>query len=230
MDIKAIILDFGGTLVEGQLDYVEYHRALRTYLASRGFNLKDRELQGALRASIMELNRVRDRGLELTFEEVYSDFLGRLGIPEDQGMLRDLHDIFKRHYKSHYYTCVEDVLKELSVRYKLGMISNTMSDQPHRLLKEAGYDRYFDVTICSRDLGIRKPNPKIFKYVLDRLDVKPHETVHVGDSVDSDMRGATSAGITGIWIKSSDQQPWTGHAISSICDLPEYLKRMEASG
>jgi putative hydrolase of the HAD superfamily len=72
-------------------------------------------------------------------------------------------------------------------------------------------------------LGLRKPNPKIFKYVLEKLEVKPSEAVHVGDSVEEDMVGARESDVVGIWIKTSDQPFWSGYAISSICELPEFL-------
>jgi putative hydrolase of the HAD superfamily len=101
-----------------------------------------------------------------------------------------------------------------------------MSDQPKLLLSESGLDKYFDLIICSRDLGLRKPNPRIFKHVLEKLEVKPSETVHVGDSVEADMIGAMDSDITGIWIKTPDQPPWSGYAISSICDLPKFLEKL----
>jgi putative hydrolase of the HAD superfamily len=121
---------------------------------------------------------------------------------------------------------VEGVLKSLSEKYKVALLSNTMSDQPKLLLSENGFDRYFDLIICSRDLGLRKPNPKIFRYVLDKLEVKPSEAVHVGDSVEEDMIGARDSDVVGIWIKTSDQPLWSGYAISNICELPEFLENL----
>jgi putative hydrolase of the HAD superfamily len=106
------------------------------------------------------------------------------------------------------------------------MVSNTMSDQPRMLLEEAKLDQYFDLLICSRDLAVRKPNPEIFRIVLDRIDAKPSETVHVGDSVEADMYGARNAGITGIWIKTPNQPPWNGYAIGNICELPNMLEKI----
>jgi putative hydrolase of the HAD superfamily len=83
--------------------------------------------------------------------------------------------------------------------------------------------------ICSRDLGVRKPNPRIFRHVLRELGVKPEEAVHVGDNIEADIEGAEGVGITPIWIRSSDSPPWHGYAIDSICDLPELLRKIENS-
>jgi len=226
MKIKVVLLDFGGTLASGGLDWDPYHEAIRNYLVSNGHNIDMKKLKKALRGALADLNRIRARGKERTFEEVYSNFLGKLGIIHDDEMLEWLHDNFKVYYKTSFYPCVEQLLQELSSKYKVAMVSNTMSDQPRELLQEAGMDKYFDLLVCSRDLGVRKPNPEIFKIVLDKIDADPSETVHVGDRVDADMYGARDSGITGVWIKTPEQQPWNGYALSSICELGRFLKTL----
>jgi len=59
--------------------------------------------------------------------------------------------------------------------------------------------------------------------------VKPSEAVHVGDSVEEDMIGARDSDVTGIWIKTPDRPSWSGYAISSICELPEFLEKLGRS-
>jgi HAD superfamily hydrolase (TIGR01549 family) len=226
MEIKAILLDFGGTLAEGGLDWEPYHNAIRNYLVSQGYNVDMKDLKKALRGALSELEKIRSKGDEMSFEEVYSIFLMKLGVGYNDEVLNWLHENFKQHYKTSFYSCVEDVLKDLSSKYKVAMISNTMSDQPKILLKQAQMDHYFDLMVCSRDLGVRKPNPKIFEIVLNRIGVKANEAVHVGDSVEADMYGAQNAGITGVWIKTEDQPLWIGRAISSICELPKLIETL----
>lgn len=226
MKIKAILLDFGGTLSDGGLDWDPYHESIKSYLSSHGYYIEMPKLKKSLRAALAELEKVRSKGKEMKFEEVYAIFLSDLEIRYDGVMLEWLHMNFRKHYKTNFYPCIEYVLKKLAQSYKVALISNTMSDQPKLLLQEAGYDQYFDLIITSQELGIRKPNPKIFKTVLEELGVKPDETVHVGDSVEADMYGARNSGITGIWIKTPEQAPWNGYAINSICDLPGFLEKI----
>jgi HAD superfamily hydrolase (TIGR01549 family) len=227
MNIKAVFLDFGGTLAYGGIDWDEYHREVRTLLASWGHVIEPKRMKKAIGASLEELRRHRAKGLEKTHEEVYGSALRRLGIPADDDSLAMIHDTFKKHYISTFYPCTEMTLKRLAERYKLALISNTMSDQPREMLEETGMDGMFEVIICSRDLGIRKPNPDIFRHVLDEVGVSPEETVHVGDNVEADMDGASDSGITPIWIKTPDLGTWPGHAISNICDLPEFLEKIQ---
>lgn len=227
MVIKAVILDFGGTLAEGQMNWVEFHIAVKGLLKGLGYAIELRKLKKAISGALEELERVRARGEELTIEEVYASALTKLGVPPDEETLEMIHDLFRRHYKSTLYPCTEDVLGKLAERYEIGLISNTMSNQPRLILEQTGLIRHFKVVICSRDLGIRKPNPRIFAYVLEKLGVGPEEVVHVGDGIETDMEGALDAGIRPIWIKTPESQDWTGFAISSICDLPNFLVNLE---
>ena len=228
MVVKAVILDFGGTLAEGRIDWDEYHVAVQGALRGMGYPVELRRLKRAIRGALAELARVRARGLEMTLEEVYGSALARLGVPPDGETLEAIHGLFRWHYKQEFYPCVEEVLENLSRRYKLAIISNTMSDQPRLLLELTGLDRHFEVIVCSRDLGIRKPNPRIFEHVLERLGVSPGAAVHVGDSVKADMEGALNAGLIPIWIRNDDSPLWTGHAIPSICELPRFLENLES--
>ena len=228
MAFKAVILDFGGTLAEGGLEWDPYHEAIRIILTGNGYGVEMGELRRALHGALQSLNRVRARGKERTFEEVYSDFLGRLGIPVEPGLLELLHDNFKVHYRNDFFHCVEEVIRELSGRYKVALLSNTMSDQPRELLEDSGLDKYFDLIVCSRDTGDRKPNPEIFRLVLSELGVEAGEAVHVGDSVEADMYGAQDSGLTGVWVRSPGQPPWNGYTVDSVCDLPRLLRDIEA--
>ncbi len=226
MDVKAVILDFGGTLSDGKLIWEPYHENIRNYLAGQGYSYPMKELKRELRGALAELNRVRAKGKEMVFEEVYSIFLSNLGVRYNDEMLEYLHNNFRKHYDTEFFPCVESMLSELSSRHKVALLSTTTSDQPIRLIKAAGLDKYFDVMHCSSMLGIRKPNPEIFEIVLNDLGVHPVEAVHVGDDVEADMFGAREAGITGVWVKTRDQPLWNGHAIGSICDLPKFIESL----
>ena len=227
MVVKAVILDFGWTLSAGGIDWGEYHASIRSTLKGLGYPVRIARLKKAIQGALKELEKVRTRGEEMTFEDVYGSALTRLGIPRDEETLEMLHELFKRHYKQELFPCVEEVLEELAGRYSLALISNTMSDQPRLILERTGLARHFEVIVCSRDLGIRKPNPQIFEHVLGELGVRPDEAAHVGDSVEADMEGASNAGLVPIWIKNIASPPWTGYAISSICELPEFLDNLE---
>jgi len=84
------------------------------------------------------------------------------------------------------------------------MVSNWDS----RLLKLCeglGIDRYFDFKVISAVFGAAKPDPKIFQEALRQADVRADEAVHVGDSLEDDVRGAHLVGIKTLWLDRSNR-------------------------
>jgi len=69
-----------------------------------------------------------------------------------------------------------------------------------RFLEREGVVKYIDVMIFSDEVGIRKPDPRIFHLVSERLKVKPCEVIHVGDNLRSDVWGAKNAGLKAVYF------------------------------
>ena len=101
----------------------------------------------------------------------------------------------------------EDTLQTLATLQKRGFLLNIVSNrgyggQPFRVgMQEIGLQEYFDPQkiAISIDLGSNKPDPYIFQYALDALNVKPEEAVMVGDSLGADVIGAKRLGIFAVW-------------------------------
>ncbi|MFL6123499.1 HAD family hydrolase, partial [Actinophytocola sp.] len=69
-------------------------------------------------------------------------------------------------------------------------------------------------------------DPVIFHTACTRLDVPPAETMHVGDLLDTDAKGARDAGLHGVWLARSGTRPAREpgiQTIESLSDLPELL-------
>ena len=99
-----------------------------------------------------------------------------------------------------------EVLKWLRDRNKLiGLICNTGLTPGFGLrefLIREGVAKYFDVMLFSDEVGIRKPNSRIFQIATGRLQVKPYEVVHIGDNLKSDMWGAKNVGFRTIYFST----------------------------
>jgi len=59
---------------------------------------------------------------------------------------------------------------------------------------------YFERTVHARDVGVLKPDPRVFLSVLEGTDLHPSEVAHVGDDPELDVVGARAAGMKSIWI------------------------------
>lgn len=98
-----------------------------------------------------------------------------------------------------------EVLAALKQNKVLALISNF--DHPvhaHRVIREAGLNAFFQTIVVSGDVGVKKPDPKIFHIALDRTGLSAEEVVYVGDTQE-DVEGATAAGIRPILIARPEE-------------------------
>ena len=117
------------------------------------------------------------------------------------------------------YPEAEECLRELSKRYKIGIIANQNPGSRERLEK-MGLLEYLDLVIASAEEGVAKPDLRIFKAALSRAACKPEEAVMVGDRIDNDIIPANKIGMTTVWIR----QGFGGYAeLKTVEEQPDYI-------
>lgn len=94
-------------------------------------------------------------------------------------------------------------LKSLG-EYKIGLLSNVGSGWLNDLLPETNSKDLFDAVILSYDVGIIKPDPRVFELMAERLNVAPHECIMIDDRL-SNIDGAERADMRGILFESIHQ-------------------------
>ena len=137
-----------------------------------------------------------------------------------KGILFDMGDTLVREYhkdekipdKPVVFQDVIAVLDRLSQRYRLAVISNTVTATSNRLLeilKEANMDKYFDFIIASAEEGVDKPEEEIFRKALSKWGFKAEEVIMVGNRISSDILGGNLSGMRSIliWHKEYDHHP-----------------------
>lgn len=131
-------------------------------------------------------------------------------------------------YRMSTYDDVFPTLKSLKLNgFSVGVISNMNRNGP-ALLRDVGLTPYIDFVITSGEVLVEKPHPDIFTFALSRSGTEPHETVHVGDQITSDVEGALRVGITPVLL---DRDCRYRHIeefirIENLADLPEVLLRV----
>ena len=88
----------------------------------------------------------------------------------------------------------------------LGVVSNS-EGTIEQVIRDIGFAPYFGAVVDSWVAGVSKPDKRIFEIALERLGARAEETVMVGDSLASDVRGAEAAGIRGVLIDPFDRCP-----------------------
>ena len=131
------------------------------------------------------------------------------------------------------YPGVKDLLVRLCGQYSLGVIANQAPGVESRL-RDFGILEYFELVIASAEVGLSKPDPRIFQLALDRAGCRAEQTVMVGDRLDNDMIPARALGMKTVWVRQGDWKyasPRTPEktpnlVIEDLKELEEMLKRL----
>jgi epoxide hydrolase-like predicted phosphatase len=189
MPIKALYFDLGGVIVRTE------DKTLRTELGQRfgmTYNEMDKFVFGcetAKKASI---------GL-ITEEQHWRDVARRLGVPESEW--KPISEAFFAgdRIDRDLLTFIQSVRPAL----KTGVISNAW-DGLRAYMKAQGFLDPFDEVIVSAEVGIVKPDPRIYHLALEKLSVQPAEAIFV-DDMPENIAACQAIGMQGVQFKSAEQ-------------------------
>lgn len=92
---------------------------------------------------------------------------------------------------------VVDLVRRARARYRVALLSNASDLLGQWLEEKLGIAHLFDVVINSAEVGVKKPDPRIYLLTLERLGVEPHEAVFI-DDVEENVEAAAALGIQAI--------------------------------
>jgi HAD superfamily hydrolase (TIGR01549 family) len=111
-----------------------------------------------------------------------------------------------RRYRQYYQELRRPVpgalplLRRLHGTATIGVITNNEVAEQQEKLRFLGAEPYVDLLVVSEEVGVPKPDPRIFRTALERASVEPEEAVMVGDSWSSDVVGALGVGVRPVWF------------------------------
>jgi 5'-nucleotidase len=86
-------------------------------------------------------------------------------------------------------------------RVKMGIITNGFTALQQRRLERTGFLEYFSALVVSEEVGVPKPDARIFDYALEQMGHPQRDRVlMVGDTPESDILGGMNAGVKTCWI------------------------------
>jgi HAD superfamily hydrolase (TIGR01549 family) len=201
--IKAVIFDFGQTLVD----------------SADGFRQAEKEAQGKIfrhmALSIRETFLDRYRRIRKEFHDrsnfsrpaMWRELYHYHCLEPDEALLSSWETDYWDTVKAHSVLFPETlgVLKALNTRFRVALITNTQG-QPvsgtHRLREFPEIEKYFQVILVAGENGIPpKPDPAPFRLCLQSLEVEPAGAVYVGDDWRNDVCGSREAGLHPVWIR-----------------------------
>jgi HAD superfamily hydrolase (TIGR01509 family) len=142
------------------------------------------------------------------FDASYQQDMGVITVEEFLKRLSDLQgrDVTRQELEMSAKVdyAVLEIIKILRKNYKLALLSNAPSVVIREILAEHDLEQYFDNIIVSSEVGMVKPHPDIFTYILGQLSVNASEALFVDDN-EKHTKAAEALGIRSIHFRSAEQ-------------------------
>jgi putative hydrolase of the HAD superfamily len=150
-------------------------------------------------------NATRDRWVEEI--AAYCDNAARTCINEAMPMLETLHQRYPMMLVSNFYGNIDEVLRAYGIRH------------------------LFKGIIESAVVGIRKPNPTLFRLGVDALELNAQDVLVVGDSLRKDIEPAEQLGCQVLWLKGKgwiqeEDAQTHPHTITSVTQVTDWLEKL----
>jgi len=226
MKYVAIIFDLFGTLVDNYS--VQGYNRLLTDMAS-ALELPAEDFSKFWRGSTYE----RGIGIFKTTEESIRNICNMLKVSVSDENIRKCEKIRLENSRKALTpkNGAVDILKSLrGLGYKIGLITNCSAEVP-LLWKNTELSYFFDVTLFSASVGMKKPNAKIYNLACEQLGVEPIECLYIGDGDSNELSGASKFGMDAVMIRDSNEiDPyrlvdidWDGRKIENFAEIMDLI-------
>lgn len=199
--IEAVIFDFDGTMVDFETADIEclnlIHRKTRAEIDADSFVERAADhiisFHGLVDSAEVDPLTLHLYRLSNTFQD--------FGIPWDDSYVDTYKGLLIE--RTIPYPGIEDILKSLSGKVKLGILTNAYDQVLQtRRIRATGLADYFNEIKISGEYKYSKPDPRAFKNLADNLRVDSQKCIFIGDSKKYDIEGALSAGMQAIQIQA----------------------------
>ena len=209
--IKAVTFDLWNTLLEDKHFNAPRLQATAEALRDHGTPRSPEEIREAYRSAARAYRREWEEDRRhMTVDRRIIHMLRELKVEPEEGLIQEMINRFEDCFIDDPPALkegVEETLNDLSGRYRLGIISDT-GVTPGDLIREhldgRGLLTHFASTVFSDETGYCKPHPLQFRKALRELDAEPHEAIHVGDLLRTDIAGAQAIGMKAVWVRTGE--------------------------
>jgi putative hydrolase of the HAD superfamily len=201
MPLSTILFDAGGTLV--YLDYAFLARELRcarVEVSVRAIRLAEyaakAEIDRRLLGAVADTDETRRR-------PYFTALLDHLRVEPELATCLIEHFDAAHKQDNLWRKMLPSTPKVLSALRAQGLTLGVISNADGRIgaiLEKCGIAKLFDSVIDSHDVGVEKPDPRIFALALERLRVRPDQALYVGDIYGIDVVGAERAGLSSVLL------------------------------
>lgn len=198
--IKAIVFDLDNTLV----DFMRMKRravdAAIKAMIDAGLDFPYEKIKSTIDEIYIE------RGIE--YQQVFDSLLHKLlGKVEHKIMASGIvaYRTAREAELNTYPNVIPTLIKLVKMGIKIGVVSDAPSREAWLRLCYIGLHHIFDAIVTFDDTGERKPSPVPFRKILERLDVKPENSLMIGDWAERDVVGAKNIGMKTAFARYGDE-------------------------
>ncbi len=183
-NIKGIIFDLDGTLIDSRKDLVS-----SVNLTRKDYNLKKLDfvtIVSFIGNGTRKLVERSFKNTDINIDEAFS--------------------IYKNHYSQHLvdetfcYPGVKNLLEKIkNLSIKTAVVTNKHEEATHKILKFLKIDCYFDIMLGADSMDFHKPSPKPLLYVAKKWNLKQDEVIMIGDHW-TDIAAARNAGMKSVFV------------------------------
>lgn len=218
IDLDDTVYDFSTASRESfletyeQLHYERYFDSFEHYMSIyTPHNLELWRIYGEGKITKDELNRRR-----------YSHPLEVVGVSDPQLAATFCREALGRiPTKGNLVPGAIELLEYLRPRYNMYILSNGFKELQSRKMQTAGIDKYFDALILSEDIGINKPDSRLYEHAMRTTSSQPQESLMIGDMFETDIVGAANSGIDSIYYNPKSK---SGHPFEPTYEVTHLLE------
>ena len=219
-----VIFDVGGTLI-GFRDRTPFQE----FLADAGLPATDEHAQILQRRFLTNISDSREeaKGLGADGRQLNDWWKGNLAQiwPDHPHLAKEMLSWL---LEGRFDTLYEDVFPTFDALQELGLGISILSNWGTHLravLRRFGLDQYAQFVIVSAEVGIAKPDPRIFHLAISKAGSPPHRLLYVGDHIGDDIEGAQSAGLDALLIDRGNRHSLaTDKKIGDLRQVVHYVK------
>jgi putative hydrolase of the HAD superfamily len=194
--IKAIVFDLDGTLYNSPLVLKRFAEAAYYTYA------KNKQVEYEMAKRLIEERRAELKK-ETGHAVPYTRVLISYGVP-----ISVWHQENSAYFDAGEYIHedrqLRQVLKQMKAKYKLAVLTNNNQIQTDRILIALGVFALFDQVFTYNSFELLKPDPKLFKKIIETMGIIPEECLVIGDRLDVDLEPAQALGMKTLAVKGPE--------------------------
>ena len=220
--IKAIFFDLGDTLASTDPPYLQ---RIAQAMRESGLDITNEEFELIYAKADYKLYLKHKQEGGITPREyrnwflplIYESLLPHDKIDEFRQNVR--YELSKINFGRIALPGAVDILDYLKGKgYRLAVISNN-DGRAEEKCEEVSIREYFDLILDSTNIDLIKPDSRIFKHALDKLELSKNEAIHIGDMYGADVMGGMNAGLDVIWLNHRNIRGLSDHPIKEVPEL-----------